>query len=300
MSDIHDALNDMKPKHEFLIAIDSDGCAFDTMEIKHKECFIPQIIKHWRLQPISKYARAAAEFVNLYSVWRGVNRFPALTTTFDLLAEWPEVQRRKAGIPQAQSLRDWISRETKLANPTLTAEVEKSGDAVLRQALQWSEAVNVSIADIVFGVPPFPFVRESLEKISRWADIIVCSATPGEALQREWEEHDIARYARVIAGQEMGSKKEHIQMAARNKYKKENILMIGDAPGDLKAAQGNGAKFFPINPGYEEKSWEFFFKEGAEKFKKGDYDTDFEKFLITEFQLLLPKVPPWKRLHENG
>ena len=32
---------DMKKENKFLICIDSNGCAFDTMEIKHKECFIP-------------------------------------------------------------------------------------------------------------------------------------------------------------------------------------------------------------------------------------------------------------------
>ena len=84
MSDPQAKLKNLKPKHDFLVAIDSDGCAFDTMEIKHKECFIPNIIKYWNLQPVSKYARDAAEFVNLYSHWRGINRFPALTMTFDL------------------------------------------------------------------------------------------------------------------------------------------------------------------------------------------------------------------------
>ena len=61
-------LKNFKPEHEFMVGIDSDGCAFDTMEIKHKECFIPNIIKYWNLQPVSKYARSAAEFVNLYSI----------------------------------------------------------------------------------------------------------------------------------------------------------------------------------------------------------------------------------------
>ncbi|MEE9562616.1 MAG: HAD family hydrolase, partial [Thermoanaerobaculia bacterium] len=70
-------LAELEPQHEFFVGIDSDGCAFDTMEIKHKECFIPNIIKHWGLQPVSKYAREAAEFVNLYSQWRGTNRWPA-------------------------------------------------------------------------------------------------------------------------------------------------------------------------------------------------------------------------------
>lgn len=293
MYDPQAELRSLEPRHEFLIAIDSDGCVFDSMEIKHKECFIPNIIKYWKLQAVSKYARAAAEFVNLYSRWRGTNRFPALIKTFDLLREWPEVQKRKVEIPVAQSLRDWIARETKLGNPTLKAEVERTGDPILAQALEWSVAVNATIADIVQGVPPFPNCRESLEKISRHADIIVCSSTPMEALQREWEEHNLARYVRFIAGQEIGSKKEHIQMAAEGKYPPDHVLMIGDAPGDLKAARANGARFFPIVPGEEEDSWELFLTEAADKFFKGEYDDDYENRLIAEFEERLPETPPW-------
>ncbi|MHB9014438.1 MAG: HAD family hydrolase, partial [Ignavibacteriaceae bacterium] len=37
MSDPQKELKDLKPRHDFLVAIDSDGCAFDSMEIKHKE-----------------------------------------------------------------------------------------------------------------------------------------------------------------------------------------------------------------------------------------------------------------------
>jgi hypothetical protein len=77
-------LKAFKAKHDFFVGIDSDGCAFDSMEIKHKECFIPNIIKHWDLQAVSKYARMAAEFVNLYSKWRGINRWPALVMVFDV------------------------------------------------------------------------------------------------------------------------------------------------------------------------------------------------------------------------
>ena len=58
-------LIDLQPSTDFLVGIDSDGCVFDSMEIKHKECFIPNIIKFWGLQAVSKYAREAAEFVNL-------------------------------------------------------------------------------------------------------------------------------------------------------------------------------------------------------------------------------------------
>src|SRR3990172_7339012 len=108
MSDSARPLRDFKPQHGFFIGIDSDGCAFDTMEIKHKECFAPNIIKHWNLQPVSKYAREAAEFVNLYSKWRGINRWPALVMVFDLLRERPEVQGRKVAIPDAPPIRQSI------------------------------------------------------------------------------------------------------------------------------------------------------------------------------------------------
>jgi len=294
-ADAQAPLKDFKSKHPFFVGIDSDGCAFDTMEIKHKECFIPNIIKHWDLQPVSRYARAAAEFVNLYSKWRGINRFPAVVMVFDLLKEWPEVQKRHARIPEAKPLRDWIKVETKLGNPTLKALVEKTSDPIMAQTLRWSEAVNKAIGDMVYGVPPFPYVRESLEKLSSRADIICVSATPGEALVREWQEHDIARYAAIIAGQEMGSKKEHLGLAAKGKYAKNHVLMIGDAPGDFQAARANDALFFPINPGHEDASWQRFYEEAADRFFSERFAGDYEASLIAEFDKLLPDTPPWKR-----
>ena len=289
-----DRLLAFKPQHSYFVGIDSDGCVFDTMEIKHKECFIPNIIKYWQLQAISKFARAAAEFVNLYSKWRGINRFPALTKTFELLRDWPEPIRRGVKIPAVPTLHAWIDSGVALGNPTLKAEVQKTGDPILKRTLEWSEAVNRAIADWVEGVPPFPFFRESVEKLARKADIICVSATPGEALEREWQEHDIARYAAVIAGQEMGSKKEHLKLAAGGKYLKNHVLMIGDAPGDLAAARANGALFYPINPGHEDASWERFLHEGADRFFNGTYADDYEASLIAEFDKLLPEKPAWK------
>jgi phosphoglycolate phosphatase-like HAD superfamily hydrolase len=246
------------------------------------------------LQAVSKYAREAGEFVNLYSQHRGINRWPALLMVFDLLAERPEVQRRAVKLPEVPSLREWAKTEKALGNPQLKAAVEKTGDPVLKRALTWSEAVNKSIADMVHDVPPFPFVRESFEALSKKADMICVSQTPGEALQREWEEHDVAKYAAVIAGQEMGSKSEHLKLAAAGKYPKERCLMIGDAPGDLKAARANAAMFYPINPGDEEASWDRFVREAGPKFLAGQYTRAYEAALIAEFDKTLPEKPPWK------
>lgn len=293
--DSKEKLRAFKKRHSFFVGIDSDGCVFDSMEIKHKECFIPNIIKYWKLQAISKYARAAAEFVNLYSKWRGSNRFPALTKTFELLRDWPEPMRRSVKIPEVPTLQAWIDSGQPLGNPSLEAEVARTNDPVLIHTLGWSKAVNRAIADMVEGVPPFPYFRESAEKISGKADIICVSATPVEALEREWREHDIAKYAAVIAGQEMGSKKEHLKIAAGGKYEDGCVLMIGDAPGDLAAARINGALFYPVNPGHEEESWERFGREAMDRFFSRTYQGDYEASLIAEFQEFLPEKPPWKR-----
>ena len=293
MTDPQAPLKTLEPRHEFLVAIDSDGCAFDTMEIKHKECFIPNIIKHWNLQPVSRYAREAAEFVNLYSRWRGVNRFPALLEVFQLLKARDEVRRRSVSIPEAPGLKAWVEAESMLSNPALTAAKERTGDEDLARALTWSEAVNASVKDIVKGVPPFPGVRESLRRVSAWADVIVCSATPLEALEREWVEHDLAPFVRVIAGQELGKKKEHIALAMADRYPPERVLMIGDAPGDRKAARANGARFFPILPGDEDRSWARFLEKEAERFHRGEFTTEIEEALNRDFEARLPKTPPW-------
>ena len=287
-------LQSFKKEKPFFVGIDSDGCAFDTMEIKQKECFIPNTCNYWDLQAVSTMAREAGEFVNLYSQWRGINRFPALIMVLDLLAEREEALHRGYRLPEIGPLRQWVERETALSNTTLTKEVARTGDPVLTRTLTWSNAVNETVGKIVRNVPPFPHVRQSLERLRSLADVIVVSATPGEALHREWAEHDLARFTRMICGQELGSKKEHLQHCAGGKYAPDHVVMIGDAPGDLKAARANNVLFFPINPGKEADSWQRFLTEGIERFLAGKFRGAYEDELIEEFMTYLPSVPPWK------
>src|SRR5436309_6668096 len=224
-------LKDFKPTKPFFVGLDSDGCIFDSMEIKHKECFTPMFIKHFQLQAVSKYAREVWDFVNLYSKTRGANRFPALSRALNLLRERPQVQARNVRVPETSALDEWVARETKLGNATLAAEVQ-SGNQALALIKVWSDAVNAAIEEIVRGVPPFPLVRESLEKLNQRADALCISQTPAAALGREWAEHGLDKFVKLIAGQEMGTKTEHLKLAAAGKYPPHRILMIGDAPGD--------------------------------------------------------------------
>jgi phosphoglycolate phosphatase-like HAD superfamily hydrolase len=262
------------------------------MEIKHKECFAPAFIKHFHLQAASKYAREVWEFVNLYSKTRGTNRFPALARALNLLRERPQVIARQVQVPETAALEAWIARETKLGNAALKKEVE-DGNQALAPVLAWSVDVNKRIEEMVYGVPPFPFFGQSLMRMVQQADVIIVSQTPTEALVREWEEHKIASCVRAIAGQELGTKTEHIKFAAGGKYPTSKMLMIGDALGDYIAAKANGALFYPINPGREEVSWKRFHDEALDRFFAGAYAGDYEAKLVQEFDACLPEKPAW-------
>ena len=286
-------MSDFTPQHDFFIGIDSDGCVFDTMEVKHKECFIPKIVQYYQLAAVSKYARQCAEFVNLYSKSRGINRFPALVEALDWLRERPEVKRRGVEIPKLDALRSWMETESTLGNPTLMKAVEQTGDPELSHCLSWSTAVNAAVGEVVTGVAPFPGVRESLQAIDGRADVFVVSATPNEALEREWSENDLRGYVHRICGQEAGGKSETLAVAGR--YPKDHALMLGDAPGDMNAALKTGCLFFPIDPGAEEESWGRFAEEGLERFFAGAFAGDYQKRLTDRFEQCLPAEPPWQR-----
>lgn len=288
-------LKNLKPQHQFFIGIDSDGCAFDSMEIKHKECFIPPFIKYFDLQPISKFAREAAEFTNLYSKSRGANRFLAYLEALELLANRKEVISRNFIVKGIAELKSFVKSGNNIDNSGLQKFIENNPqNAQLKKILDWSLTVNKNVKDIVHNVAPFPLVSKSLEKARETADVLVVSSTPEEALNHEWKEANISQFVSIIAGQETGTKKDVLNAATKDKYKPNNILMIGDAPGDFQAAQANAALFYPINPGFETESWERFYDEAFGKFIEGSFVGDYQKKLLREFDSLLPDKPNWK------
>ncbi|MFP4377420.1 MAG: HAD family hydrolase [Spirochaetales bacterium] len=291
------SLETFSKRREFYVGIDSDGCVFDSMELKHKECFCPAFINTFEMQAVSRYAREVWEFVNLYSRTRGVNRFHAVLRALELTAGRSEVQERGVSVPRLPDLADWVARESKLGNPQLEAEVKKSGNPDLELALRWSSEVNDAVARIVRGVPPFPAVKPALERLSSEADVVVVSQTPAEALLREWAEQEIDQFVSLIAGQELGTKAEHLAATAGESpgtvYEPDHVLMIGDAPGDQRAAESVSALFYPILPGREEASWDRLLGEGLDRFLGGRFAGDYQEKLLAEFDAVLPEVPPW-------
>ena len=290
-----DDLQNLPKKHDTFVGIDSDGCVFDTMSVKQKAHFHPLILRYWDLGTCEKELRACAEFVNITSKFRGINRFPALLRAFELFIDYPGVKTSGVKLPKLDALRAYVNSGLPLGNPSLKAEAARTNDPELLRLLEWSLAINVEIAENMKPVPPFAWARQALERIRTQSDAIVVSQTPEEALVKEWNQHQIHGYVSLIAGQELGTKSEHLHIATSGKYAPGHVLLIGDAQGDLAAAKKSRVLFFPINPGHEEASWERFCKEAYAKFLDGTFAGEYERRLTDEFNALLPEVPPWQR-----
>jgi hypothetical protein len=290
--DFQSDLINLQPQHEFFIGIDSDGCVFDSMEVKQKEFFIPNALKYFDLYPISKILRKTWEFVNLYSIYRGGNRFISIIKVFELLKENKEITESGYKLADLSSLKEWVSTETKLGNTTLRKYFEANYNPDLEKVVLWTEAVNTEISLWLRNIPPFPHALKAIKAVAPLSDLVIVSQTPLDALLREWEEHDLKKFVKMIAGQEHGTKSEHIALAAKGKYPDNKILMIGDAKGDLDAARYNGILFFPIIPGKEDQSWEKFLFEGLGNFLNGAYEGHYESLLIDDFSKSLPSTLP--------
>lgn len=293
MSDI---LLDMKKSKDFLVCVDSDGCVFDNMELKHKECFCPATVNVWGLQSVSRYAREAAEFVNLYSKTRGMNRFPAVVRTLELLGTRKEALERGYACPDLTALKRWIEETDSLSAKGIREYVATHGDdvdPVLATAARWSAEVDENIERIVHDVTSLPGVKETFAEIAQFADIVVISATPHETIVREWGAQGLLEYIAVVAGQELGTKKECIRKAMEGKYEASHVLMVGDAPGDYTAAEENGVLFYPIIPGKEVESWSRLRGEAGEKFRSGSYAGAYAKELLAWFDIVLQEKPNW-------
>jgi len=177
---------------------------------------------------------------------------------------------------------------------TLIQEVQRNPDADLIRVCDWSADVGEAIEKIVHGVTPFPYVKESLEKLNEKSDKMIISQTPCLDLEREWTENDIVKYVELIAGQEMGTKTEHLKLGAVDKYEEGKILMIGDAPGDYQAAKANKILFFPIIPGHETDSWKELYENGIDHYYDGTFGGEYQTGLLREFEKSLPEKAPWE------
>lgn len=270
-------ITEFEKTRDFLVCVDSDGCAMDTMDVKHQKCFGPKAIEVWGLEKIEDRFMEIWNDVNLYSMTRGINRFKGLVRTFDLVAE------EGLEIPSIASVKEWTETTKELSNPSLEREIAKTNDDQLQKALDWSNAVNKAISELSGDDKPFPGVKEGLAKINNEADVAIVSSANGGAVRDEWTRHELTPHVQVMLGQEAGTKAHCIGELKKFGYDIEKILMVGDAPGDLDAAEKNGVLYYPILVGKEGFSWERLANEAFGKLLDGTFAGEYQAKLIEEF-----------------
>jgi len=291
-------LKNHEPKHKFFVGLDSDGTVFDSMEVKHKDCYAGSLIRVFGLAAITHEIHEVWNFVNIYSNTRGTNRFKALILTFDYLRAFERIHSLKIELPNLKSLRKWVETSTSLSNDSLKQlimEIPEKERKEIEGVLEWSEEVNRVVGATVFNLPPMEGALKAMDLLKDRVDLMVISNTPLDALQRDWQENNIVSNILYIGGQETGSKTEMLMAAANGKYRSDHILIIGDSPGDLTAAQNINALFFPILPTKEEYSWESFLSEGARRFLANRYNVSYQKEQIEGFESVINTVPSWNK-----
>lgn len=285
----------LPPRRPFFVGVDSDGSVFDSMTAKQTLCIQGLIADFWNLRPIEAALREVGEFVNLYSCHRGQNRFHNLVRTFDLLRRRPDAAAAGVTVPDLPQTRCWLASPGAPSPVSLAARAAETGDPELARLLRWNEAVDAAIARRCPRFPPFPAAPAALRRMADAADLVCLSQSPAATLEREWTEAGLRGTVRFLAGVEFGCKSDQLRLAAAGKYPADQILMIGDAPGDRQAAREAGALFFPIPPGSENAAWERLASDAFDRFLNGQYAGAYETALIASFDSQLPDSPPWTR-----
>ena len=271
------ALDNFSRKQRFAVCVDSDGCAMDTMNIKHFRCFGPCMVEEWNLQPWEKPILDRWNVINLFSLTRGINRFKGLAMALG------EINAQYTPIDGIEALQAWADSAPELSNDAV--EKEASRHPVFQKALAWSRAVNRSIEALPpEEVKPFGGVKEALTAAHAQADVVVVSSANPEAVRKEWRRFGLLDHVDLICTQEMGSKAYCIRRLAEKGYAPEEILMCGDAPGDEAAAAENRVLYFPILVRHEAKSWMQFVSEALPRFLGGAYAGEYQEEQLRRFR----------------
>jgi phosphoglycolate phosphatase-like HAD superfamily hydrolase len=283
-----DDLVNLEKKHDVLLAIDSDGCVFDSMTVKQR-VFREGVIEFWGLEAAADEVHRVCEWVGLFSPWRGLNRFQLILKFFHSLEAGSSgghsFFQRVESLP-TNELERFVNSGLTLSMLELETWIEKTGETKLQSVLKWSREMSRRISELP-PIPVFDGVFQSLETLHAQADLIVVSQTTEDALVREWDHAGIAQFVDVIAGAELGSKQESLETSMNGRYGPEQTLMIGDATGDLDAARAAGCLFFPILPGDEVNSWKELCAEGLTRLQNGTFAGDYQNDLIARFKSVL-------------
>ena len=264
------------PRKAYAVCVDSDGCAMDTMNIKHFRCFGPCIIDEWNLEPWRKEILDHWNVLNLFSRTRGINRFDGLAR------ELRNINDNYPPIDGVEVFEEWAAKAPELSNKAV--EAMKHVHPVFAKALSWSQAVNRGIEELRDDEKlPFENVKEALAEVHELADVVIVSSANEEAVLKEWEMYGLLDHVDLVCSQTLGSKAFCISKVLEKGYEKDHVLMCGDAPGDDKAASTNGVLYYPILVNHEGESWARFRSEAFAKFMDGSFAGSYQEALRDAF-----------------
>lgn len=262
---------------EYLVCIDSDGCAIDSMDIKHIRCFGPCMITEWGLEQYQEEILKRWNEINLYSMTRGINRFKGLAAILK------EVDEKITPVEDVASLLKWAEEADELSNAAVEKAAKEQNSICLEKALRWSEAVNRSIKALPEeDVKPFDGVKEEIAALHEFCDIAIVSSANYEAVKEEWTRFGLIGHVDIVLAQNAGSKKSCIEKLLTFGYDRDKVMMTGDAPGDMDAARKNGVFYYPILVRHEAESWSEI-EEAGRRLREGTFAGEYQQNLIDKF-----------------
>ena len=271
-------IKEFRKTRDFLICIDSDGCVMDTMDVKHMRCFGPCLVYEWDLGEYREEIIRLWRKVNLLSASRGVNRFQGLAQVLK------NIHENYTQVEGLEGYLGWAGSAQELSDISLEEAYEKTGNICMKKAMDWSRLVNQSMAMVSdTKKPPFEGTEDALRLAREQADIVILTAANRQEINKEWEVFELAQYTDLLMAQEDGRKEECLKELLEKGYEKDHVLMVGDAPADLAAAQAAGVLFYPILAYQERESWENF-SEALDHFTNEDYAGSYQEERIKEFQ----------------
>ena len=269
-------------KHDYLVCVDSDGCAMDTMDCKHFHCFGPCMVTEWGLEEWREPVLFRWNEVNLYQMTRGINRFKALAICLK------EINEEYTPIEGIEALVHWADTAPALSNDGVIKAAEEATDPsakkVFEKALSWSKAVNAGIVALPEDLKvPYDGAKDGLAAAHTFADVAVVSSANRDAVEEEWTTHGLLEHVDIVLAQDVGSKAHCIAEMLKYGYAPDKVLMVGDAPGDSDAADKNGVYYYPILVNKEPESWQELIETGLDKLKTGTYGGDYQDTKKKEF-----------------
>lgn len=258
-------LQEFKKHKKYLLCVDSDGCAMDTMNIKHIRCFGPCFVDIYGITENRQAVLDRWNEINLYEITRGINRFLGFS---QILSEmYPNDKNVK-------EFAEWTHTAKELSEKAVGKVAESSSNPIFKKAFDWSREVNKSINALPDkDKKTFYGVLDGLVYAKQNFDIAIVSSANYAAVVEEWERCGLLEHTDVVTTQTDGSKSHCIAELLKKGYDKQNVIMCGDAEGDLKAAENNGVAFYPILVNKEKQSWEQL-PEFLSKFVKGECGLD--------------------------